>query len=83
MPAQWRDTAMNVDDLWDGDMTAVSVDGEAVLLVSIDGDLRAYSNRCPHQGSALDSTAPRSSAQSTCGSSTLSAAVASIRTVTA
>jgi toluene monooxygenase system ferredoxin subunit len=51
--APWRDT-INVDDLWEGDMTAVLVDGEAVLLVNIDGQVRAYSNRCPHQASALD-----------------------------
>ena len=51
--APWRDT-INIDDLWEGDMTAVLVDGEAVLLVNIDGQVRAYSNRCPHQASALD-----------------------------
>jgi toluene monooxygenase system ferredoxin subunit len=51
--APWRDT-INVDELWEGDMTAVLVDGEAVLLVNIDGQVRAYSNRCPHQASALD-----------------------------
>ena len=51
--APWRDT-INVDDLWEGDMTAVLVDGEGVLLVNIDGQVRAYSNRCPHQASALD-----------------------------
>jgi len=51
--APWRDT-INIDDLWEGDMTAVLVDGEAVLLVNVDGEVRAYSNRCPHQASALD-----------------------------
>jgi len=35
-------------------MIAVTVDGEAVLLVNVDGTVRAYSNRCPHQASALD-----------------------------
>jgi toluene monooxygenase system ferredoxin subunit len=35
-------------------MTAVTVDDEAVLLVNIAGLVRAYSNRCPHQASALD-----------------------------
>jgi toluene monooxygenase system ferredoxin subunit len=53
MTARWRDT-INLDDLWEGEMTAVMVDGEAVLLVNIDGTVRAYSNRCPHQASALD-----------------------------
>jgi toluene monooxygenase system ferredoxin subunit len=39
-----------------GDLVAelASVDGEAVLLVNLDGTVRAYSNRCPHQASALD-----------------------------
>ena len=50
---RWRET-INVDDLWEGDMTAVTVDGESVLLVNIDGNVRAYSNRCPHQASPLD-----------------------------
>jgi toluene monooxygenase system ferredoxin subunit len=50
---RWRET-INVDDLWEGDMTAVTVDGESVLLVNIDGTVRAYSNRCPHQESPLD-----------------------------
>ena len=51
--ARWRDT-INLDDLWEGDMIAVTVDGEAVLLVNLDGTVLAYSNRCPHQASALD-----------------------------
>jgi toluene monooxygenase system ferredoxin subunit len=51
--ARWRDT-INIDDLWEGDMTAVTVDGQAVLLVNLDGTVLAYSNRCPHQASALD-----------------------------
>ena len=53
MTARWRDT-LNVDDLWEGDMTAVTVDGEVVLLVNLDGTVLAYSNRCPHQASNLD-----------------------------
>ena len=32
----WRDR-INLDDLWEGDMTAVTVDGEPVLLVNVDG----------------------------------------------
>jgi toluene monooxygenase system ferredoxin subunit len=35
-------------------MAAVTVDGEVVLLVNLDGTVLAYSNRCPHQASALD-----------------------------
>ena len=32
--ARWRDT-INLDDLWEGDMAAVTVDGETVLLVNV------------------------------------------------
>jgi toluene monooxygenase system ferredoxin subunit len=53
MTAHWRDT-INLDELWEGDMTAVMVEGESVLLVNVDGVIRAYSNQCPHQASSLD-----------------------------
>jgi toluene monooxygenase system ferredoxin subunit len=45
---------MELDDLWEGDMTGVEVGGTKVLLVNIDGDVRAYRNSCPHQASMLD-----------------------------
>jgi toluene monooxygenase system ferredoxin subunit len=54
MTTHWHETVVNLDDLWEGDMTAVKIDGEAVLLVNVDGEVRAYSNRCPHQASPLD-----------------------------
>jgi toluene monooxygenase system ferredoxin subunit len=54
MTTQWRQTSVNIDDLWDGDMTSVAVEGEAVLIVNVDGEVHAYSNRCPHQASPLD-----------------------------
>jgi nitrite reductase/ring-hydroxylating ferredoxin subunit len=41
MTARWHDT-INLDDLWEGDMTSVVVDGEVVLLVNVDGTVRAY-----------------------------------------
>jgi toluene monooxygenase system ferredoxin subunit len=53
MTAQWRET-INIDELWEGDMTAVTVDGENVLLINVGGQVRAYANRCPHQAGALD-----------------------------
>lgn len=42
------------DDLWEGDMVGVTVDGVKVLLMNVDGEIRAYRNRCPHQDWALD-----------------------------
>lgn len=45
---------MNIEELWEGDMAPVTVDGKPVLLVNVHGDVRAYENRCPHQQSNLD-----------------------------
>ncbi|MGW4524727.1 Rieske 2Fe-2S domain-containing protein [Amycolatopsis sp. NPDC004378] len=50
---QWQE-AMQLDELWEGEMAGVEVGGEKVLLMNIDGDVRAYRNRCPHQAWALD-----------------------------
>ncbi|MFD7075149.1 Rieske 2Fe-2S domain-containing protein [Nocardioides sp. NPDC059952] len=44
----------HLDDLWEGEMLSVEVDGTSVLLVNIDGEVFAYKNRCPHQEWALD-----------------------------
>jgi toluene monooxygenase system ferredoxin subunit len=52
MTDQWHE-AMNLDDLWEGEMDAVDIAGTSVLLVNVDGDVRAYRNRCPHQASPL------------------------------
>ncbi|MGE3288960.1 MAG: Rieske 2Fe-2S domain-containing protein [Pseudonocardia sp.] len=48
------DRATDLDDLWEGDMAAVAVRGTSVLLLNVDGEIRAYRNRCPHQEWALD-----------------------------
>lgn len=39
-----------LDDLWEGEMESFQVNGQEVLLVSLDGgDIRAYQGLCPHQ----------------------------------
>ncbi len=53
MTAHWRPT-INIDELWEGDMMPVTVDGQNVLLMNVDGQVRAYANRCPHQAWVLD-----------------------------
>ena len=50
---RWRET-INLDDLWEGDMTSVTVEGEDVLLINLDGQVHAYANECPHQAGPLD-----------------------------
>jgi toluene monooxygenase system ferredoxin subunit len=37
-----------LDDLWSGEMMALESEGQAVLLVNVDGDIRAYADSCPH-----------------------------------
>lgn len=39
-----------VDDLWEGEMEAFSVNGHEILLVCAEGgDVRAFQGICPHQ----------------------------------
>ena len=45
---------MNIEELWEGDMAPLTIEGKPVLLVNVDGRVRAYENRCPHQQSNLD-----------------------------
>lgn len=46
-------SALAAAELWDGDMTAVTIGGRDILLVRIDGVIYAYENRCAHLGVAL------------------------------
>lgn len=41
------------DDLVDGEMCGVVVDGRKVLLVRLEGRVYAYEDRCPHLGVRL------------------------------
>jgi len=42
--------ATTTDDLWEGDILDVEVEGEQVLLVHLlDGGVKAYQGMCPHQ----------------------------------
>jgi toluene monooxygenase system ferredoxin subunit len=45
--------AITLDELWSGEMTGLSIDGQPVLLLNIDGVIRAYADWCPHQRSRL------------------------------
>jgi toluene monooxygenase system ferredoxin subunit len=49
---QWQE-AMPLDDLWEGEMEPVEIGGKNILLVNVDGEIRAYENKCPHQAWAL------------------------------
>jgi toluene monooxygenase system ferredoxin subunit len=50
---QWQET-QHIDDLWEGDMAPVDVEGKKVLLMNVDGEVVAYENKCPHQAWVLD-----------------------------
>lgn len=41
------------DQLWDGEMESFDVDDEEVLVVKVDGQVRAYNGICPHQSVSL------------------------------
>ncbi len=46
-------TVMPLCELWDGEMQGRVVDGHKILLVKLDGQVCAYSDRCAHLGVAL------------------------------
>lgn len=48
----WK-TIMRADDLWGGEMVGVRIEGRALLLVNVDGQVRAYEDRCLHLGMPL------------------------------
>ena len=43
----------NLDELWDGEMMALEIDGRGVVLVHVDGGIHAYADSCPHLGTRL------------------------------
>jgi toluene monooxygenase system ferredoxin subunit len=45
--------AATLDELWDGEMIALEIEGQVVLLVNVDGSIRAYADSCPHLGTRL------------------------------
>ncbi|WP_259455848.1 Rieske 2Fe-2S domain-containing protein [Bacillus sp. PK3_68] len=46
---EWFPT-ITLDDLWEGEMTDLEVEGETVLLIHLEGgEIVAYQGVCPHQ----------------------------------
>jgi nitrite reductase (NADH) small subunit len=50
--ACWVDV-MQADDLWIGDAIGMESAAGPLLLINLDGAIRAYENRCPHMGTRL------------------------------
>jgi toluene monooxygenase system ferredoxin subunit len=50
--SDWR-TVIQLDEIWEGDLVSRQVDGVAVLLINVDGDVHAFFDRCPHAGTPL------------------------------
>jgi toluene monooxygenase system ferredoxin subunit len=48
----WR-AVMLSEDLWAGEVAGVDLDGKKIVLVNVDGAVRAFEDRCPHLGSRL------------------------------
>ena len=44
----------SLEDLWSGEMLALELGGNSILLVNIDDHIYAYDNACPHQKSRLN-----------------------------
>jgi toluene monooxygenase system ferredoxin subunit len=45
--------AGTLDDLWEGEICAVTIDAANILLCNIEGEVFAYEDRCPHLANPL------------------------------
>ena len=45
--------AANLDDVWEGEMCAVSLGTVQLLMCNVEGQVFAYADRCPHLASRL------------------------------
>ena len=46
-------TVMAEDDLWEGELTGIEAAGKKLVLLNVDGEIRAFEDRCPHLSSRL------------------------------
>ncbi len=44
---------LEADALWDGEMESFDIGDEEVLVLKVDGEIRAYDGICPHQSQSL------------------------------
>jgi toluene monooxygenase system ferredoxin subunit len=51
--SDWR-AVVELDEIWEGDLVTRQVDGVALLLINIHGDVHAFLDRCPHAGTPLN-----------------------------
>jgi toluene monooxygenase system ferredoxin subunit len=51
--SDWQ-AVIESEDIWEGELVTRQVEGTAVLFVNIDGDIRAFLDRCPHLGTPLN-----------------------------
>jgi toluene monooxygenase system ferredoxin subunit len=43
----------SLEDLWSGEMRGLEVEGRPILLVNLEGTVRAFEDRCAHKGVRL------------------------------
>ena len=48
----WQ-AVMPAEDLWEGELTGVQLNGTKIVLLNVAGEIRAFEDRCPHLGSQL------------------------------
>lgn len=46
--------AMNIDELWEGEMVGLTIAGRSILLIHLSDGVHAFENRCAHLAVALD-----------------------------
>lgn len=44
---------MPEEDLWEGELTGIEIGKEKIVLLNVNGEIRAFEDRCPHLSSRL------------------------------
>lgn len=44
---------MPEEDLWEGELTGIDIGEKKIVLLNVDGEVRAFEDRCPHLSSRL------------------------------
>ena len=44
---------MPEEDLWEGELTGIEIGEKKIVLLNVNGEVRAYEDRCPHLSSRL------------------------------
>ncbi|WP_286885883.1 Rieske (2Fe-2S) protein [Aneurinibacillus sp. UBA3580] len=49
-----KDMVCNKDDIWEGEKFFTKVNGKPIIVLNVEGTIKAYQGWCPHQAQSLE-----------------------------